>query len=68
MNHKIKNWIYTAIGIFIILSPFLGFPKTIKDTLYILAGLVIVWLTFSNGSKTEDMSEEDLSESKKIRV
>ena len=46
---KERKWyIYTLIGIYLILSPFpgvLGFPILIKDALSVILGAVTIWLS-----------------------
>ena len=49
---KQRKWyFYTAIGIFLMFSPFLGFPSVIKSAIYVILGAVTVWLSIIEQEK-----------------
>ena len=43
---KQKKWmVYSGIGLYLILSPFTGFPTTLENAIYVVLGSVILWLS-----------------------
>ncbi|KKQ82297.1 MAG: hypothetical protein UT05_C0002G0003 [Parcubacteria group bacterium GW2011_GWF2_38_76] len=43
---KQKKWmIYSAIGLYLIFSPFTGFPVVMESAIYVLLGGALLWLS-----------------------
>jgi hypothetical protein len=55
MSKMWKNWLGAIISLFVALLPFLGFPRSLKDILYMLSGLILIAIFFMLASdRTKD--------------
>lgn len=36
--------VYSGIGLYLILSPFTGFPTTLENAIYVALGGILLWL------------------------
>lgn len=41
-----KNWVLLILGFWIAVLPWLGFPRGLKDALFIISGICVVALAF----------------------
>ena len=65
--NKPRNFL--TIGVWIVILPFLGFPITIKNILFVLTGLLIMYLSYgmyleSKKANKEKKSFDNFSENK----
>lgn len=44
---KHTNKILTAMGIYLILSPFTGFPVVIENAIYVFLGATVLWFSIN---------------------
>lgn len=57
---KERKWvIYSVLGLYLLLSPFLGFPIIVKDALYVVVGAGIIWLSVIEPGKIESGASID---------
>lgn len=43
---KQKKWmVYSGIGLYLIFSPFMGFPTVMENAIYVLLGGALLWLS-----------------------
>ncbi|MEI6296026.1 MAG: hypothetical protein WCO84_00035 [bacterium] len=53
---KIKHnrWVaYMFIGIYLMLSPFMGFPSIVENAIFVVLGSVVIWLSVIEPEKVE---------------
>ena len=56
-----KNKIIITLGIWVIILPYLGFPFSLKNNLFILTGLIFVYLGYIlNKEKKNEIIEKPL--------
>lgn len=57
-NRLWKNWFLLVTGVFLMVLPFLGFPRGGKDALSTFSGFVVVCLSFmlARENRNEDLS------------
>ncbi len=60
---------FLTIGVWVAILPFLGFPVTIKNILFVLTGLLIIYLSYgmyleSKKDKKEEKTFDNFSENK----
>ena len=40
-----KKWIFAGLGFLVVILPALGFPRMMKDFLFVADGIAILWLS-----------------------
>ncbi len=60
MSHKK----YVALGVWIILLPFLGFPSFIKSLLFVLTGIYLIFVGYKIYRKKEALELRSLKQTK----
>jgi len=46
MQKKWKNWFGVVLSLLVMLSPFLGLPRGMKDVSYVLFGIILIIIFF----------------------
>ena len=41
-----KNWFGAMLSLWVLLLPFLGFPRGMKDIFYVLSGVILIIIFF----------------------
>lgn len=46
MSKKWKNWFGVLLSLWVAILPYLGFPRGLKDTFYLISGLILAIIFF----------------------
>ena|GEM_PF-4189576 len=45
-NSSSQHWLLLCIGVWLLASPYIGFPRSIKEIVFMLSGVVCIWLSY----------------------